>query len=176
MNEDPQRLGIITHRVCWDLLQRLLGSAAGVSPGASPQATSPASRTQQISSSPVISQSQEPERKTVNGLMDSEDDLPPLGGEEESDKENDVTLVTRATLTIKESIPPSCKQVSPSQVARENFIASARPITRPAPSSAEDEDFEAFRSAFFILYFNSHCSSQNLSSLTFHTVKCCHKL
>ena len=165
MNEDPQRLGIITHRVCGDLLQRLLGSAAGVSPGASPQVSTPASRTQQISSSPVISQSQEPERK-VNGLMDSDDDLPPLGGEEESDKENDVTHVPRATLTINESTPPSCKQVSSAQVVRENVIASAKPITRPGPLSVEEEDFEAFRLALFVIYFCSHC--QNLFSLPFH--------
>lgn len=145
MNEDPQRLGIITHRVCWDLLQRLLGSAAGNSPGASPQVSTPAIRTQQMSSSPVISQSQELERKTVNGLMDSDDDLPPLGGEAESDKENDVTLVPRATVTINESTPPSCKQVSSAQVVRENVITSTRPITRPGSSSAEEEDFEAFR-------------------------------
>ena len=165
MNEDPQRLGIITHRVCWDLLQRLLASAAGNSPGASPQVSTPAIKTQQMSSSPVISQSQELEHKTVNGLMDSDDDLPPLGGEEESDKENDVTLVPRATVTINESTPPSCKQVSSAQVVRENVITSTRPITRPGSSSAEEEDFEAFRLAPFITYFCSHC--QNLFSLPF---------
>ena len=135
MNEDMDK---ISRRVCWDLLQRLLGSAAGVSPGAYSRSHSPVSRTQEISSV------ERPEDE-VNGLVESDDDLPPLGGEEESGKENGLTPTTRALRTLNESINPSPKQVSPSQSTRENSTVLARRITRPSPCAVEEEPFKTFR-------------------------------
>lgn len=135
MNEDMDK---ISRRVCWDLLQRLLGSAAGVSPGAYSRSHSPVSRTQEISSV------ERPEDE-VNGLVESDDDLPPLGGEEESGKENGLTPTTRALRTLNESINPSPKQVPPSQSTRENSTVLARRITRPSPCAVEEEPFKTFR-------------------------------
>ncbi|KAL9974651.1 hypothetical protein ACROYT_G011712 [Oculina patagonica] len=93
MTDEPQKLGIISRRVCWDLLQRLLGSGAGNLQTTSPQTPAPASRTQGCSTSPGSVKPQEPEARAVNGHNDvndgdGDDDLPPLGGED-SDKENE---------------------------------------------------------------------------------------
>ena len=137
MSDKPQTLGIISRRVCSDLLQRLLGSAVGVLPAVSPQAHAPVTRTQGISSSPV-SVRQEPEAKTVNGVRGSDDDedLPPLGGEEDSDKENDHTFVDSAPPLSKASAKQSPKQTSSLQTQR-NAIPLVRPIIQ--------ENLEPFR-------------------------------
>lgn len=146
MTEEPQRLGIISRRVCWDLLQRLLGSAAGVLPPTSPQAPVP-TRTQGSTTRPDRATKQEPETKLVNGLGDGDDDedLPPLGGDEDSDKENDRTLAAKSASTSNASAKPTPRQTSSVQVAQRNPISSARERFQARPSTAEEENFVPFR-------------------------------
>ena len=146
MTEEPQRLGIISRRVCWDLLQRLLGSAAGVLPPTSPQAPIP-TRTQASATRPDRATKQEPETKLVNGLGvgDDDEDLPPLGGDEESDKENDRTLAAKAASTSNASAKPAPRQTSSVQVAQRNSVTSARERLQARPSTAEEENFVPFR-------------------------------
>ena len=129
--------------MCSDLLQRLLGSAVGVSPVVSPQAHAPVTRTQGISSSPG-SVRQEPEAKIVNGVQGSDDDedLPPLGGEEDSDKENDRAFVDSAPSLSNASAKQSPKQ-TPSLQTQGNAI----PLVRPKIQ----ENLEPFRSVRVIV-------------------------
>ena len=145
MSDEPQRLGIISRRVCSDLLQRLLGSAVGVLPAVSPQAHIPVTRSQEISSSPG-SVRQEPEAKIVNGVQGSDDDedLPPLGGDEGSDKENDRAFVDSALPLSNASAKHSPKSTLSLHTQR-NAIPLARPIIQARPSVVEEENFVPFR-------------------------------
>ena len=144
MTDELQKLGIISRRVCWDLLQRLLGSAADVFEGASPQPHLPITRTQGISSSPGSVQKQGAEMRMVNGLGDSDDDedLPPLGGGEDSDKENENALATTPTSLAKKSAKSSVKQ---SSLRQPQNNPSARPIIQARPITLEEENFVPFR-------------------------------
>ena len=148
MTDEPQRLGIISRRVCSDLLQRLLDSASGALPAVSPQAQASVTRSQGVSSSPgsVSSVRQEPEAKIVNGIggSDDDEDLPPLGGEEDSDKENDRTFAVSAPPLFNVSAKLSPKQTSSLQAQR-NAIPLARPIIQARPSVVEEENFVPFR-------------------------------
>ena len=92
MTNEQQSLGIIPRGVCGDLLQRLLGSAAGNIHTTSSTTTAPDDRTQECAIASGIIVKQEPETRSVNGLVqngdiDSEDDddLSPLGGEDSNE-------------------------------------------------------------------------------------------
>lgn len=146
MTDEPQRLGIISRRVCWDLLQRLLGSAASILPTTSPQAPSPVTRTQGSSICPGSVRKQEPETQLVNGLedIDDDEDLPPLGGGEDSDKENDRALAANPTSLSNTSAKPIPKQAPSPQVVQRNAVTSARSRIQSRPV-AEEENFVPFR-------------------------------
>ena len=92
MTNEQQSLGIIPRGVCGDLLQRLLGSAAGNIHTTSSTATAPDDRAQECAIASGIIVKQEPETRSVNSLVqngdiDSEDDddLSPLGGEDSNE-------------------------------------------------------------------------------------------
>lgn len=144
MTDELQKLGIISRRLCWDLLQRLLGSAADVFEGASPQAHFPVTRSQGTSSCPGSVQKQGPQIKMVSGLGDSDDDedLPPLGGEKDSDKENENALATNPTLPANQSAKQSEKQSSSRQPKKD---PSVRTIIQSRPITLEEENFVPFR-------------------------------
>ena len=145
MTDETQRLSIISRRVCGDLLQRLLGSAAGTSP----QAPTPVCRTQGCSTSPGGDENQDSENRVIHGLVDNDvnggggdlDDLPPLEGED-SDKENENTASANAS-------PPA--SVSTKAAAKDNVRmqksagASARPINHSRPAAVGDANVAPFR-------------------------------
>ena len=145
MTDEPQRLGIISRRVCGDLLQRLLGSAAGNVESTSPQAPTPVSRTQGCSTSPGGDKNQEPETRAVNG-GDDYDDLPPLEGED-SDKENESAVSVNASPPANASANAAAKD---NVKVQRNAVASARPINHPRPSAEEDSNVVPFRLVCFI--------------------------
>ena len=75
----PERCGLITRRVCWDLLQRLLNWARGTF------------------EMEVLRHSAVQENTTENGQLattesneDSDGDMPPLSGGEEEEEEEEV--------------------------------------------------------------------------------------
>jgi len=150
MTGETQRLGIISRRVCGDLLQRLIGSAAGNFENTSPQAPRHVSRTQGCSTSPGGDKNQDSEHTAGSGLVDNDvngggddlDELPPLGGED-SDKENENAA------SVNASSPAS---VSAKAAAKDNVRikktagASARPINHHSkPSVVEDTNVAPFR-------------------------------
>lgn len=159
MTDEPQRLGIISRRVCWDLLQRLLGSAASNLQTTSPQAPAPVSGTQGSSTSPGNEKRQEPEARAVNGLAnnnvndddnDDDDDLPPLGGDD-SDKENESALsINVATLPANASAKAAAKDNATRRVKQRNAVAAARPINHARPSATEDANIVPFRLVAFL--------------------------
>lgn len=144
MTDELQKLGIISRRVCWDLLQRLLGSAADMFEGASPQAHFPVTKTQGTSSCPGSVQKQGPQIKMANGLGDSDDneDLPPLGGEEDSDNENENALATTPTSSDNQSAKRSEKQSSSRQPKKNPSVGA---IIQSRPITLEEENFVPFR-------------------------------
>ena len=152
MTNEQQSLGIIPRGVCGDLLQRLLGSAAGNIHTTSSTTTAPDDRTQECAIASGIIVKQEPETRSVNGLVqngdiDSEDDddLPPLGGED-SDEKNE--RIPSAMIT---PAPNTSENLSP----RENFsrsetqgIAAARStvsVRNHVGPRAEENDLDPFR-------------------------------
>ena len=158
MTDERQRLGIISRRVCWDLLQRLLGSAASNLQTTSPQAPAPVSGTQGSSTSPGSDKRQEPEARAVNGLAannvnddnDDDDDLPPLGGDD-SDKENESALrVNAATLPANATAKAAAKDNASRRVKQRNAVAAARPINHARPSATEDANILPFRLVAFL--------------------------
>ncbi|KAJ7374526.1 Tdrd12p [Desmophyllum pertusum] len=146
MTDEPQRLGIIARRVCWDLLQRLLGSAAGnFQTSITPPVPAPVSRTQACSTSPGSVKKNETEARLVNGVKDDNDgdDLPPLGGED-SDKENESAKSVNATPPANAYAKVATRENVSQQVTRRNVNASARPTNHPRPSAAEEENVVPF--------------------------------
>lgn len=142
MTDEPQRLGIISRRICWDLLQRLLGSAATALPTTSPPARAPATKTQGSSTLSGSVKKQEPDARLINGLADSDedDDLPPLGEGGDSDKENEHSR----------DLPYTCAKSTPSettsvQLAHRNQVISTRPEIQARPVIAEEENVVPFR-------------------------------
>lgn len=145
MTDEPQRLGIISRRICWDLLQRLLGSAADNFESTSPQARTPVSGTQGCSTSPGGDKNQEPETRAANG-GDDYDDLPPLEGED-SDKENESAV----SVNVSPPANASAKVAAKYNVGvQSNAVASARPINHPRPSAVEEANVVPFRLVCFI--------------------------
>ena len=153
MTDKPLRLGIISRRVCWDLLQRLLGSSSGNLQTTSLQVPAPVSRTQGCSTSLGSDKRQEPEARAVNGLAnddvngggDDDGDLPPLGGED-SDKENEGTSpVNTSTKPANASGKVASTDNASQRVTQRNTVSSARPLHRAGPSAAEDENIAPFR-------------------------------
>jgi len=149
MTDETQRLGIISRRVCGDLLQRLLGAAAGNFEYTSPQATTPVSRTQGCSTSPGFDKNQDSEHRVGNGLVDNDgndggddlDDLPPLEGED-SDKENE----NAASMNASPPVSVSAKTAAKDSVRnKKTAVASARPINHSRPSAVEDANVAPFR-------------------------------
>ena len=146
MTDETQRLSIISRRVCGDLLQRLLGSAAA---GTSPQAPTPVCRTQGCSTSPGGDKSQDSENRVVHGPVDNDandgggdfDDLPPLEGGD-SDKENanaaSVNASPPASVPAKAATKDNVKM-------KQNAVASARPINRSRPAAVGDASVAPFR-------------------------------
>ena len=148
MTNEQQSLGIIPRGVCGDLLQRLLGSAAGNIHTTSSTTTAPDDRTQECAIASGIIVKQEPETRSVNGLVqngdiDSEDDddLSPLGGEDSNEKNERIpfAMITPA--------PNTSENLSP----RENFSrpettgnAAARSTVSVGPR-AEENDLDPFR-------------------------------
>ena len=137
MTDETQRLSIISRRVCGDLLQRLLGSAASPST----KAPTPVCRTQGCSTSPGGDKNHGPVDNDVNGGGDDLDDLPPLEGED-SDRENENAASVKAS-------PPA--SVSPKAAAKddvriqENTGASERPINHSRPAAVGDASVAPFR-------------------------------
>lgn len=130
MTNEQQGLGIIPRRVCGDLLQRLLGSAAG-NIHTSSTATAPDNSTQECSITSGVVIKQEPETRAANGLMqngdvDSEedDDLPSLGGED-SDEKNE--RFPSATITpppnTSENLYP--REIFPMSETQRSAVASS---------------------------------------------------
>ena len=155
MTDETQRLGIISRRVCGDLLQRLLGSAAGNLESTSTQASTPASRTQGCSTSPGGAKNQEPGTRALNGLADEDvnvcgheldDDLPPLEGED-SDKENDCAASVNASPPAKASAKADAKD---NIRVQRNAVTSAKPINHSMPSTVGDANVAPFRLVCFI--------------------------
>ena len=158
MTDEAQRLSIISRRVCGDLLQRLLGSAAGTSP----QAPTPVCRTQGCSTSPGGDKNQDSENRAVHGPVDNDvngggddlDDLPPLEGED-SDKEN------KNAASVKASLPAS---VSAKAAAKDNVRiqkntgASAKPINHSRPAAVGDASVAPFRLVCLFLTLLSNTS------------------
>ena len=155
MTDETQRLGIISRRVCGDLLQRLLGSAAGNFESPSPQAPTPVSGTQGCSTSLGGGKNRDSENRVVNGMVDNDvsngggdglDDLPPLEGED-SDKENENAASVNAS-------PPACVSakaaVKDNVRIQKNAGASARLISHSRPSAVEDANVAPFRLVWFI--------------------------
>lgn len=130
MTNEQQGLGIIPRRVCGDLLQRLLGSAAG-NIHTSSTATAPDNSTQECSITSGVVIKQEPETRAVNGLMqngdvDSEedDDLPPLGGED-SDEKNErfpSAIITPPPNTSENLYP---REIFPMSETQRSAVASS---------------------------------------------------
>ena len=152
MTNEQQSLGIIPRRVCGDLLQRLLGSAAGNIHTTSSTATAPDDRAQECAIASGIIVKQEPETRSVNGLVqngdidnEDDDDLPPLGGEDSDEKNERIpsAMITRA--------PDTSENLSP----RENFsrwetqgITAARStvsVRNHVVPRAEENDLDPFR-------------------------------
>lgn len=145
MTDETQRLSIISRRVCGDLLQRLLGSAADTSP----QAPTPVCRTQGCSTSPGGHKNQDSENRVVHGPVDNDvngggddfDDLPPLEGED-SDKENENAASVNASPPVSVSVKPAAKD---NVRIQKNAVASARPINHSRPAAVGDAPVAPFR-------------------------------
>lgn len=159
MTDETQRLGIISRRVCGDLLQRLLGSAAGNFESTSPQASAPVSRTQGCSTSPGGAKNPNPATRTGNGLVDKDfngggdnlDGLPPLEGED-SDKENESTVSVNASPPAKVLAKGDAKD---NVGAQGNAVTSARPLSHPrASSTMGDANIAPFRLVLHVLVRN----------------------
>jgi len=150
MTDETQRLGIISRRVCGDLLQRLLGSAAGNFESTIPQASAPVSRTQGCSTSPGGDKNPNPETRAGNGLVDKDfngggddlDGLPPLEGED-SDEENESTVSVNASPPAKVLVKGDAKD---NVGVQGNAVTSARPLSHPrASTTMGDENIAPFR-------------------------------
>jgi len=149
MTDETQRLGIISRRVCGDLLQRLLGAAAGNFEYTSPQAPTHVSRTQGCSTSPGFDKNQDSEHRVGNGVADNDgnrggddlDDLPPLEGED-SDQESanaaSVNVLPPASVSAKAAAKDSARN-------KNTAVASAKPIKHSRPSAVEDANVAPFR-------------------------------
>ena len=149
MTDETQRLGIISRRVCGDLLQRLLGSAVGSFESTSAQASAPVSRTQGCSTPPGDDKNLKPETRAGNGLVDKDfngggddlDGLPPLEGED-SDKENENTVSVNASPPAKVSEKGDAKDKVRVQG---NAVTSGRPLSHLRPSTMGDANVAPFR-------------------------------
>ena len=173
MTDETQRLSIISRRVCGDLLQRLLGSAAGTSP----HAPTPVCRTQGCSTSPGGDKSQDSENR-VHGPVDNDgnggggdfDDLPPLEGED-SDKEN----ANSASVNASPPASVSAKAAAKDNVKiKQNAVASARPINRSRPAALGDASVAPFRLVclFWVTFWHLlWCFSLNECPFLFLVIK-----
>lgn len=146
MTDESQKLGVIARRVCLDLLQRL-GSAASSVPATSPTAHTPVTRTQGSSTSSVSVKKEQPEVKLANGVegRDEDVDLPPLGGDEDIDKENVPAQGVSVTLSPNTFAKSTLRQIPAPQVPHRINVALARPRNQAAPGADEDGDIAPFR-------------------------------
>lgn len=146
MTDESQRLGVITRRVCLDLLQRL-GSAANGLPATSPTAHASVARSQGSSTSSVSVKKEEPDVKLVNGVKgsDEDDDLPPLGGDEDIDKENAPARGVSVTLSSNTFAKSTLRQIPAPQVPQRINVVLATPRNQAAPGGDEDGDAAPYR-------------------------------
>lgn len=137
MTDESLKLGVIARRVCLDLLQRL-GSAASGLPTTSPTAHTSVTRTQGSSTSSVSIKKEEPEVKVVNGVKgsDEDDDLPPLGGDEDIDKENAPARGVSVTLSSNTFAKSTLRQIPAPQVPLRINVA----LETPRNQAASDGD------------------------------------
>lgn len=151
MTDASQTQGVITRRVCLDLLQRL-GSVASGLPTTSPTGHTPVTRTQGSSTSSVSFKKEQPEVKLVNGVKgsDEDDDLPPLGGDEDIDKENAPARGVSVTLSPNTFAKSTLRQIPSPQVPLRINVALATPRNQAAPD--EDGDLAPYRLVVTYVY------------------------
>ena len=151
MTDESLTLGVIARRVCLDLLQRL-GSAASGLPATSPTAHTSVTRTQGSSTSSVSIKEEQPGVKLVNGVegSDEDDDLPPLGGDEDIDKENAPARGVSVTLSSSTFAKSTLRQIPAPQVPQRINVALARPRNQAAPD--EDRDTAPYRLVVTFVY------------------------
>ena len=97
--------------------------------------------------SSVSVKKEQPEVKLANGVEggDDADDLPPLGGDEDIDKENVPAQGVSVTLSPNTFAKSTLRQIPAPQVPRRINVALARPRNQAAPGADEDGDIAPFR-------------------------------